>query len=225
MLAGSPQLISFNLNKTTLVRNGNDSISATVTISCPPGYNGYEWGPTLSSANGYVLIPSGVILYCGTDPTATSGPFGISPYVFGGTSPVSDTITATVPYGNSLSQTVTINPLVPTLTISPGTLRDGLGQTLTATLSTGGVQVYNGAGDYNFSANAGGLAFSGVSIPHRGLAHGERSHAVLSGCEIDSRIEDAGAGAVVSVNRIAGLARRQPTANFAYDEGSVALGS
>jgi YD repeat-containing protein len=165
-MAATPQLISFDLSKTTMVRNGNDSITATVTISCPPGYAGYEWGPALTSANGFVLMPSpGVAVYCGDAPTSTSAPFGISPYVFGGTSPVTDTITATVPQGNSISRTITINPIFPTLTLSPGSLTDGSGQTVTATISTG-VQVYNGAGNYNLTSNANGLEVpSGVGIP------------------------------------------------------------
>jgi len=165
-MAATPQLISFDLSKTTLVRNGNDSITATVTISCPPGYAEQDWGPYLTSANGFVVMPSpGVYVACGDAPTSTSAPFSIQPYVFGGTSPVTDTITATIPQGNSISETITINPIYPTLTLSPGTLTDGSGQTVTATISTG-VQVYNGAGTYTISINSGAVyGPSQVTIP------------------------------------------------------------
>jgi YD repeat-containing protein len=164
-MAATPQLTSFDLSKTTIVRNWIDSITATVTISCPSGYDGYEWGPSLTSANGFVLMPSGVVVYCGDAPTSTSAPFSIYPDVMGGTSPQTDTITATVPQGNSISKTITLVPLSPTLTISPGTLRDGSGQTVTATVNTG-VQVYDGAGSYTISTNSGALyGPSSVRIP------------------------------------------------------------
>lgn len=162
------RLVSFSLNKNTILSDGQDSILATVTVDRCNSPN--LLGASLSSPGPIVFPSPGV----GINPPATSTTFSIFATLLVA-QPVTTTITATsvTPGGGSITNTVTLLPLSPTLTISPSTLINGTGQSATATISTG-VPVFQGAGTFDISSDSNAVNFPTpvpVSTSELGLAN------------------------------------------------------
>jgi hypothetical protein len=145
----TPQLLTFTVDKTTILSDGQDIITATVTVSRCGGE--FIW-VYLTGVPDIVFPSYSPLLML---PPDTSISFGIRPRFLAAT-PQTTTATASLsPGGPGISHIITLQPVPATLSISPNTITDGSGQVLTATLDTG-VPVFGDATMWDFWPDPGG---------------------------------------------------------------------